>query len=131
VTQIAGTTLARANDGIQGVEATLMAARTGSAHAGGSSIGSVRYRRSPATLWRAYADEVLLSAPDSPDVQVLNGSATEIWSLLRVPRRAEEITDILVRTYDAPAAVVHEGVTGLLGGLRARGFVEEGQPTRG
>ena len=126
MTKIAVTTLA-----VQGVEATLMASRTGSAHAGGSSIGSDRYRRSPATLWRAYADEVMLFAPDSPDVHVLNGPATEIWSLLRVPRRAEEITDILVGAYEAPAAEVKEGVTALLGGLRTLGFVEEGQSTRG
>jgi hypothetical protein len=86
--------------------------------------GRVRFRRSENSLWRSFADEVLLSVGDS-DLRTLAGTAAHVWSLLREPMSPEEIAAHLVGIYGAPSEVITRDVTALLGDLKSLGFVDE------
>jgi hypothetical protein len=83
-----------------------------------------RYRRSPATLWRSYAGEVLLARREG-DIRVLSATGADVWGLLGEPRSLAEVAEALADDYRAPAGAILEGVTSLVGELRDEGLVEE------
>lgn len=65
-----------------------------------------RVERHPHTASRVVAGEAVILAPASTTFHLLNGSGSELWSLLDRPRSVGELTDYLCAEFDIdpPAA---------------------------
>lgn len=82
----------------------------------------VRYRRRPGWPWRWWQGRVLAMSPDRAAIE-LEGAAAVAWSVLDVPRSADELVAAIGEVADAgpgpgpdPAEVLEE--------LRRAGLVE-------
>ncbi len=85
----------------------------------------VRYRRSPAVLFREAAGDVLLARPGKAGVDLLSGTAGAVWRLLDRPRSLPELSAELGDRYGVAPATVGRDVEPLLGELVRRQMVEE------
>ncbi len=83
----------------------------------------VRFVRSPLSLYRSFAGEVLIGTPEGADR--LEGTAAHVWELLGAPRTVPELGSVLGESYAAPREVIEADVGALLDDLVGRGWVEE------
>jgi len=88
-----------------------------------SSASDATYRRSAGVLFRAYAGEVVIAAPNG-DFELLSGPGAEVWALLAAVRSEEEIVRALAANYRAPVRTVERDVRRLMGDLVRRGLIE-------
>jgi hypothetical protein len=66
-----------------------------------------RWVRSPRVLWRRTTTEVVLLAPDGAgDVVALAGTGAELWEVLALPHRLDEMAAELGRRHGADPSVV-------------------------
>jgi hypothetical protein len=86
---------------------------------------SVAYLRSPRAVHRVVGDEVLIALPGNDSIESLSATAGVVWDLLREPRSADELVEILQAEFAGPNAEIAHDVTSLLADLSARGLVEE------
>ncbi len=69
-------------------------------------------------------DDVLVLSLSSAQYYRLTGTATHIWSLIRVPIRISDIREALTRTYEVPADACERDILILIEALMERGLAE-------
>ena len=74
---------------------------------------------------RSLPGATVVVAPDCGTPVVLEGTAEDLWRLLRAPIAIDELTAELARRYDADPAVVDADVRAAVDDLAARGLVVE------
>lgn len=88
--------------------------------------GDTVFRRARTVLWRNVGgDEVLVGLATSEGLQVLAGTAGQVWRLLADQPTLTQLARVLAEAYGAPPEVIAADVGALLEELRRRGFVEE------
>jgi hypothetical protein len=86
---------------------------------------AVRYRRSPAALWRRVGGTILVTTGADPDVHELLGGAAAAWVELIQPRTVPELVDGLAEVHEAQPDSIEEQVSNVLETLRDLGVVDE------
>ena len=79
------------------------------------------YRHAPGTLWRRSGDRVVVNLPNSEDALILEGPASEAWTLLVEPWTESELTTALAERYGERPQTVRADVTTMLDQLRDAG----------
>jgi Coenzyme PQQ synthesis protein D (PqqD) len=86
--------------------------------------GTAWVQRGPEILTRDVGDEVLLTSEARSEVDVLKGTAAEVWRLLEEPIVVADLVGLLAEAYSADPAVVEADVDALLARLSEIGAVQ-------
>ncbi len=81
------------------------------------------YRRAPGVFERRSLSSLVLLAPDSADVLVLEGTGPAVWAALEQPRTLDELSTALAATFGASPAVVQADLQPVLEQLVAGGML--------
>ena len=85
---------------------------------------SVRWRRSPRAVGRAFADDAVLLQLDRQRYHGLDRVGARLWERLERPATLEELVGELGGSYDADAATLAADLAQFLGELEREGLVE-------
>lgn len=88
---------------------------------------STRFRRSPETAWRLFADEAVVITNADQKMHVFNGAATRLWEECE-SRSFGELVELLRSEFDGPPEIIEQDAREFLEELLARGMIERVNP---
>lgn len=85
---------------------------------------SVRYRRSPAAIWRASTHLLVAAVPPNPPTR-MSGSAPLVWQHLAVAIELDELANRLAAETGSDPVAIRTDVQSLVDALVPLGLVEQ------